>query len=79
MGSQVVMKGKKVGSLYELIGSTIEGSTCVRFSMKYVDHTKWWLLRLGNMSERGLFDLSKKGLQVIKLQFYRVFLELCAW
>lgn len=31
--------------------------------MKVVDHTKWWLLRLGNMSERGLFELAKKGLQ----------------
>src|SRR5688572_9481091 len=40
LGAQVVMKGKKVGSLSELIGFTIEGSACVSSSMKEAYHTK---------------------------------------
>ena len=39
LGSQVVMKRKKVGTLYELISSAIEGSTCVSSSIKEADHT----------------------------------------
>ena len=62
LGAQVVMKGKKEGSLYELTGSTIEGSACVSFSMKEANHTKLWHLRLGHMSNGGLLELLKKGL-----------------
>lgn len=32
MGAQVVMKGKKIGSLYELLGSTVDGSVSVGIS-----------------------------------------------
>ena len=62
LDAQVVMKGKKVESLYELTGSTIEGSACVGSSMKKADHSKLWHLRLGHMSEKGLLELSKKSL-----------------
>lgn len=55
MGAQVVMKGKKVGSLYELLGSTVDGSvSAMSSSMSESDNTKLWHMRLGHMSERGL-------------------------
>lgn len=63
LGAQVVMKGKKGSSLYELIGSMVEGSTsAVSSSMSEFDNTKLWHMRLGHMSERGLSELSKRGL-----------------
>ena len=40
LGSQVVMKGKKIESQYELTGSTIEGSvSSVSSSIKEANHT----------------------------------------
>ena len=62
LGAQVVMKGKKVWSLYELTGSTIKGCACISSSMKEANHTKLWHLRLEHMSERRLLELSNKGL-----------------
>ena len=61
-GSLVVMKGRLNGSLYALQGSTILGSANVSTSTMSDRDTKLWHLRLGHMSERGMFELSKQGL-----------------
>ncbi|KAG9442249.1 hypothetical protein H6P81_018103 [Aristolochia fimbriata] len=62
-GALTVMKGKKIGTLHVLDGSTVTGSVVVASSsMKESDTTKLWHMRLGHMSERGLNLLSKRGL-----------------
>ena len=60
-----------MGSLYELTDSTIEGFTCVTFSIKETNYTQLWHLRLGHMSNRVLLELPKKGL-LGNQGFYRV-------
>jgi len=59
-----IMRGKKVGNLYFLQGSTVTGSASVASSdpTSDVDVTKLWHMRLGHISERGMTILSKRGL-----------------
>ena len=62
-GALVVMKARKVGSLYVLHGLTVTASVAVSSSsMSDSDVTKLWHMRLGHMSEKGLTLLSKRGL-----------------
>ncbi|KAJ4976637.1 hypothetical protein NE237_001743 [Protea cynaroides] len=62
-GSLVVMKGNKVNNLYVLQGSTVTGSADVSSSSDSdKDTTHLWHMRLGHMSERGMTNLSKRGL-----------------
>ena len=62
-GSLVVMKGKKVDTLYILQSSTVTGNAPVSMSEDSdLDTTRLWHMWLGHMSERGLHVLSKQGL-----------------
>ena len=61
-GALTIMRGKRVGNLYFLQGSTITGSASVASSDPTSDVTKLWHIRLGHMSERGMNILSKRGL-----------------
>ncbi|GAV69956.1 gag_pre-integrs domain-containing protein [Cephalotus follicularis] len=63
-GALVIMKGKKIDGLYQLQGNAVLGTATVASSSrdKDADTTRFWHIRLGHMSERGLQILSKKGL-----------------
>ncbi|GKV28505.1 hypothetical protein SLEP1_g37549 [Rubroshorea leprosula] len=62
-GALVILKGKKVGGLYHVQGSTINGICAVSTSSSLdKDVTRLWHMRLGHMSERGMMELSKRGL-----------------
>ncbi|KAL5858125.1 hypothetical protein ACOSQ3_005583 [Xanthoceras sorbifolium] len=62
-GSLIVMKAEKIGKLYILKGSTVTGATAVSTSsLSDSDVTRLWHMRLGHMSERGLSELSRRGL-----------------
>lgn len=63
-----MLKGKTVGSLYVLLGSTLIGAaTVASSSLSDSDVTKLSHLRLGYMNQKGLAILSKKDFYVIKL------------
>ncbi|GKV26776.1 hypothetical protein SLEP1_g36011 [Rubroshorea leprosula] len=58
-GALVILKGKKVGGLYHLQGSTVNGTCAVSTSSSLdKDVTRLWHMRLGHMSERGMMELS---------------------
>ena len=62
-GALVVIKGKLINGLYHLQGSTILGSANVSSTVDSdADSTQLLYMRLGHMSERGLTELSKRGL-----------------
>ncbi|GKV16510.1 hypothetical protein SLEP1_g27143 [Rubroshorea leprosula] len=62
-GALVILKGKKVGGLYHLQGSTVNGTCAVSTSSNpNNDVTRLWHMRLGHMSERGMMELSKRSL-----------------
>ncbi|XP_071689077.1 uncharacterized protein [Rutidosis leptorrhynchoides] len=61
-GALVVMKGERCNGLYLLKGSTVTGAAGVSSSAKDVDTMKLWYMHLGHMSERGMMELSKRGL-----------------
>ncbi|XP_070018812.1 uncharacterized mitochondrial protein AtMg00300-like [Nicotiana sylvestris] len=62
-GALVVMKARRSGTLYTLLGSTVIGVAVVSRSNKSnSDITKLWHMRLGHMNEKGLSILSKRGL-----------------
>jgi gag-polypeptide of LTR copia-type/GAG-pre-integrase domain len=62
-GALIIMKGKRVGTLYFLQGSTVTGSTAIVDSGTTSDDVmKLWHMRLGHMSERGMTILSKRDL-----------------
>ncbi|GAV58760.1 gag_pre-integrs domain-containing protein [Cephalotus follicularis] len=56
------MKRLKVDSLYKLHGSTVIGSVTISSSVSDSYDTKLWHMRLGHMSEKGMNNLSKRGL-----------------
>ena len=74
-GALVVMKGqKKSAGLYVLQGSAVSGDAAVVTpSLSDDDITRLWHMRLGHMSENGMFELSKRGLldgqSISKLEF----------
>lgn len=54
-GALVVIKGKKVGNLYVLLGNTVTGGTAVFTSIDGdSDLTQLWHMCLGHMGDRGL-------------------------
>ncbi|KAG9453140.1 hypothetical protein H6P81_006044 [Aristolochia fimbriata] len=56
-GVLTVMKGRKIGTLYVLDGSTVTGSTTVASaSLTESETTRLWHLRLGHMSESEEFN-----------------------
>ena len=63
-GALIVMKGqKRTANLYVLQGTTIIGDVVVASkSMTDCDVTRLWHMRLGNMSENGMTELSRRGL-----------------
>ena len=63
-GALTIMRGKRVGNLYFLQGSTVIGSASVASSdpSSDVDVTKLWHMRLGYITEWGMTILSKRGL-----------------
>jgi len=63
-GALTIMRGKRVGNLYFLQGSTVTGSVSIASSdpTSDVNVTKLWHMRLGHMSERGMTILSKRDL-----------------
>jgi len=63
-GALTITRGKRVGNLYFLQGSTITGSASVASSDPTldIDVTKLWHVRLGHISERGMTILSKRVL-----------------
>ncbi|XP_070045780.1 uncharacterized mitochondrial protein AtMg00300-like [Nicotiana tomentosiformis] len=62
-GALVIMKARRSGTLYTLLGFTVTGTTAVSISDKSdSDIIKLWHMRLGHMSEKGLSILSKRGL-----------------
>ena len=72
--SLVVMKGKKVDTLYILQGSTVTGDAAVSMSEDPdLNTTHLWPMRLGHMSEKELHVLSKQdllcGQKIGKLDF----------
>ena len=56
------MKAERIGTLYFLNGTSVIGTAAVANSLSDSDNTKLWHMRLGHMSERGMAELSKKGL-----------------
>ena len=60
----IVMKGqKRTANLYVLQGTIVIGDVVVASkSMTNCDVTRLWHLRLGNTSENGMTELSRKGL-----------------
>ncbi|KAK0608121.1 hypothetical protein LWI29_025797 [Acer saccharum] len=71
-GSLVILKGDKKNGLYVLRGGAVTNdAACI--ASKISDKGILWHMRLGNMSERGILELSKRNLlngdQVNKLDF----------
>nr|GFC18553.1 putative polyprotein [Tanacetum cinerariifolium] len=70
----LISLGEKTNGLYLLKGITITGAAGVSSSLKKLDTTKLWHMRLGNMSDRGMMELSKRGLlcgqNTRKFEFY---------
>ena len=73
-GALVLMKGVRHDSLYILQGSTVASSAAVTSSSSNFDSTRLWHACLGHMSEKGMMNLSKRGLLgskgTSKLDFY---------
>jgi hypothetical protein len=62
-GALVVMKGNKVGNLYHLASETMTGEAPFStLTDSDATSTHLWHMRLGHMNERGLEELSKRGL-----------------
>ena len=63
-GALVMMKGhKRTANLYILQGTTVTGDGVVSSkSMTYGDVTMLWHMRLRHMSEKGMIELSRRGL-----------------
>lgn len=71
-GPKEVLRGVKKQDLYTLEVKVVSGSADVA-SIKPLSKTKFWHMRLGNVSERGLVELGKQNLlggdKVEKLKF----------
>mgnify|MGYP001796719694 CR=1 FL=1 len=58
-GALVLVKAIRSGSLYILQETTVTDSAAVGSSNS--DNTELWHMRLGHMSEKGIYVLNKKG------------------
>ncbi|KAH0655443.1 hypothetical protein KY285_030325 [Solanum tuberosum] len=61
LGALVIMKARRSGTLYTLLGSTVIGAAAVS-TQSDSDITKLWHMRLGHMSKKSLSILGKRGL-----------------
>ena len=73
-GVLMVMRGQKVGTLYNLIGNTVVGRVAITTPVEpSTDDTKLWHMRLGHIGEHGMLELHKrnllKGVKICKLDF----------
>lgn len=73
-GSMIIMKGQRMGNLYKLIGTTVEGGAAIStLEDPKNDDTDLWHMRLGHLSEGGMRELHKRGLlhgvKTCKLEF----------
>jgi hypothetical protein len=73
-GTMVIMKGKKIGNLYKLLGDTVIGGVVMSTLVEpNDDNTVLWHMRLGHLGERSMFELHKrnflKGVKSCKLGF----------
>ena len=70
-----MVKGKKVSSLYHILGETVTGVATVSSGESYFDLTQLWHMRLGHAGEKAFFSLVKQGLlkgaKPCKLDFYK--------
>ena len=60
-GSLLYMKGALIDRLYALHGKTLVGEVAVIIDLECLS-TNLWHRRLGHLSEKGLYKLSKQGL-----------------
>ena len=65
--------------MYALEDSTISGSMNVSTNIMSDHETKLWHLRLGHMGEKGMYELSKKGLYDCKKFGNLRFCEQCVY
>jgi len=56
-GSMMILKGKRTINLYRLIGSIIVCDALAAMENEYT--TRFWYMRLGHISERGLQAIHK--------------------
>jgi hypothetical protein len=73
-GAMVIMKGKKIGNLYKLLGDTVTGGVAMStLAEPNDDNTVLWHMRLGHLGECSMFELHKrnllKGVKSCKLGF----------
>jgi hypothetical protein len=73
-GAMVIMKGKKIGNLYKLLGDTVIGGAAMStLAEPNNDNTVLWHMQLGHLGERSTFELHKrnllKGVKSCKLSF----------
>ena len=62
-GALVLMKGKRSGNLYTLLGTIVHGeAAAASTSLSESDAPRLWHMRLGHMSEKGMTMLSQRGL-----------------
>ena len=89
-GDLIVLKGKKVGTLYELLGSTVAGASQIE-----VEFPRSWHMALSHIGMNGLMVLSKGGslwmdrtlveraryllLQALLKEFWKEKIRVTAW
>jgi hypothetical protein len=57
-GTMVIMKGKKIGNLYKLLGDTVIGGVAMSTLVEpNDDNTVLWHMRLVHLGERSMFEL----------------------
>jgi hypothetical protein len=75
-GNCVVLKSERINNFYYLQGSTLTGTATISIASNTLN-TKFWYMRLGHMSEKGMYLLHKRCYlnDIGKLEFceYRVF------
>ena len=78
-GQTVVMKGNLRNGIYYLEGKTISGNAATVIKSDNIDQTKLWHMRLGHVSERGLYELERQGILKGKLGKKLDFCENCVY
>jgi hypothetical protein len=78
-GTIMIMKGKKIGNLYKLLGDTVIGGVAMSTLVEpNDDNTILWHMWLGHLGKRSMFELHKRnlltGVKSCKLGFYKYYL-----